>query len=298
MELGNFGKHTILTGAGWSHNWGARLAADVWQLLMDNPAIAQRERLRALLLEEDSFETALAKAQNPPFVADERESFERALIDAFVSRDRAMTPAYDPSTWINYYKVQELLFRFAGRRDQGVDTGYFFTLNQDLFFERYLFNGHVSSAAAPSLPGIRLTPGLPIFSSLTGPYSEQFIMRPLTDTAAQPNLRGQSNVIKLHGSFNWRTPDARSVMVVGTEKTRQIASLPLLAWYFDVLKAVLFSGNVRLMRRSSGWHQSRSAGSWGMGASHSCAGYEPALKSQQVLISSCLHGTSRSSCSR
>jgi hypothetical protein len=88
MELGNFGKHTILTGAGWSHNWGARLAADVWQLLMDNPAIAKRERLRALLLEEGLFEVALAKAQTPPFTADERESFERALIDAFVSMDR------------------------------------------------------------------------------------------------------------------------------------------------------------------------------------------------------------------
>ena len=36
-------------------------------------------------------------------------------------------------------------------------------------------------------------------------------------------------------------------MVVGTEKARQIANLPLLAWYFNVLKAVLFSGDVRLM---------------------------------------------------
>jgi hypothetical protein len=97
------------------------------------------------------------------------------------------------------------------------------------------------------LPGIRVTPGASIFNSLTGAYSEQFIMRPFTDIAAQPSLRGQTNVIKLHGSFNWRTPDARSLMVVGTEKTRQIANLPLLAWYSDVLKAVLFSGNVRLM---------------------------------------------------
>ena len=239
MELGNFGKHTILTGAGWSHNWGARLAADIWQLLMDNPAIAQGERLRALLLEEGSFEVALAKAQNPPFTAGERESFERALIDAFVSMDRAMTPAYDPSTWINHYKVQEFLFRFAGRRDQSVDTGYLFTLNQDLFFERYLYNQHTSSAPAPSLPGIQVTPGLSIFSSLPSPYSEQFIMRPFADPAAEVKVRGQTNVIKRHGSFNWRSPDARNLMVVGTEKTRQIGSLPLLAWYFDILKAVL-----------------------------------------------------------
>ena len=160
--------------------------------------------------------------------------------------DRAMTP--DDFLSIPFTnRVQELLFRFAGRRDQGVDTGYLFTLNQDLFFERYLFNDHVYNAPAPSLPGIRITPGVSIFNSLTGPYSEQFIMCPITDTAVQSNLRGQTNVIKLHGSFNWRTPDARSLMVVGTEKTRQIAGVPLLAWYSDVLKAVLFSGDVRLM---------------------------------------------------
>jgi hypothetical protein len=74
MELGNFGKHTILTGAGWSHNWGARLAADVWQLLMDSPAIAASQSLRALLLEEDSFEVALAKTQGASFAASERAS--------------------------------------------------------------------------------------------------------------------------------------------------------------------------------------------------------------------------------
>ena len=61
MEVGNFSKRTLLTGAGWSHNWGARLAADVWQLVMDHSEVAGNERLRALLLEEGSFEGALAK---------------------------------------------------------------------------------------------------------------------------------------------------------------------------------------------------------------------------------------------
>jgi hypothetical protein len=60
-------------------------------------------------------------------------------------------------------------------------------------------------------------------------------------------LRGNLNVIKLHGSFNWRTAGAQSTMVVGTGKTSQISASPLLAWYFDIFGKVLSAGGVRLM---------------------------------------------------
>jgi hypothetical protein len=113
--------------------------------------------------------------------------------------------------------------------------------------ERYLYNHHVSGAPAPLLPAIQPTPGLPIFTTNVGQYSNQFIMRPAADPAGEGRLQGQFNIIKLHGSFSWRTPDARNLMVVGNEKTTQIASLPLLSWYFEIFKAVLFSGGVRLM---------------------------------------------------
>jgi hypothetical protein len=61
MDIGNFSKHVLLTGAGWSRNWGARLADGVWQLLMDDPDVAANDRLRTMLLAESSFELALAK---------------------------------------------------------------------------------------------------------------------------------------------------------------------------------------------------------------------------------------------
>ena len=51
----------------------------------------------------------------------------------------------------------------------------------------------------------------------------------------------------LHGSFNWRSADGRNVLVVGTDKTAQIASLPLLSWYTDVFRDVVSAGDVRLM---------------------------------------------------
>jgi phage-related protein len=72
-------------------------------------------------------------------------------------------------------------------------------------------------------------------------------MQPVADPPTQGQLQNQMNVIKLHGSFNWRSPDGHNVMVVGTEKTAAIAGTPLLSWYIDIFKQVLSAGDVLLM---------------------------------------------------
>src|SRR5215469_14809722 len=105
MDVGNFSKHILLTGAGWSRNWGARLAPDVWQLVMDDADVVANDRLRTLLLEEPSFEVALAKTNVAPFTSGDREQFTRALVNGFISMDRAMMRPFDGSPGsINIYK--------------------------------------------------------------------------------------------------------------------------------------------------------------------------------------------------
>ena len=81
-------------------------------------------------------------------------------------------PDHDP--WINIYKVQELLFRFFGQRNRGNDSGYLFTLNQDLFFERHLYNEHVAGAPGGVLPGLVPSPGQRWFGTNIGPYDQTF----------------------------------------------------------------------------------------------------------------------------
>jgi hypothetical protein len=244
-DIGNFSKRTILTGAGWTRNWGGRLAAELWQDLIGHKAIQDNSRLRDLLLDETSFETALGLVQTEPFTTADRQTFEGALLDAFIAMDREVA-RHDRDPWINIYKVQELPFRFCGRRGPGITAGYFFTLNQDLWPERYLFNGDVSGALPPSLPALRSRPNQRLFTTGIGLYSGEFNMEPVAEPAAQ-GLHGQFNVVKLHGSFNWRTADVRNGLVLGTEKSGQIAASPLLSWYFDIFRKVLSAGDVRLM---------------------------------------------------
>jgi hypothetical protein len=237
MNTENSIKRTLLTGAGWSQNWGAKVASDLWQLIMDDQAIRNNERLRNLCLEEPSFEVALAKTQTPLFTATDRQDFQNAVMEAFVSTDNAMLHTYNPATWININYIKEMIAKFSD---------YIFTLNQDLFFERYLWSEPKYFSQGITLPGIRQNPGVAFFRPNMERFSNQFLVQPSGDVG-QTQLHGQFNVIKLHGSFNWRMPDGSNVMVVGSEKSRQIADLPLLAWYFDIFRGMLFAGHARLM---------------------------------------------------
>jgi hypothetical protein len=246
LDLGLFSKRTILTGAGWTRNWGGQLASEVWQSLMSHPAVQARTPLRHLLLDELSFEVALGRLGDTQFDEADRTAFERALLGVFVKMDAEIARP-DHYLSINIYKVQEMLFQFCKRRRDQVDTGYFFTLNQDLWPERYLYDNHTAGAVAPALPGLQGRPNQRTFTSDLGPYSSEFEMEPIQNASSPLQLRRAYNVIKLHGSFNWRTPDGKASLVVGTQKTDQIRASPLLRSYWQVFEEVLRAGDVRLM---------------------------------------------------
>jgi hypothetical protein len=223
--IGKFSKRVLLTGAGWSRNWGGQLANEVWQSLIGHPRIRANTGLHSLLLDEPAFEVALGKTSGAPFTAADRADIEQAVVETFIAMDGEIARS-DQDPWINIYKVQELLFRFFGERSAGNSAGYLFTLNQDIFFERHLYNEHVAGAPGAVLPGLVPTPGQRWFNTNIGAYDQTFTMQPVADPRTQGRLANQMNVIKLHGSFNWRSPAGGDVMVVGTAKTSRIASMP------------------------------------------------------------------------
>ena len=219
------------------------LATEVWQALIGRRSVQSNHRLSELLREELSFEVALARAQADPFTQADYRALEDALFQVFVSMDREIARLHQD---VNRYLVNELLWQFWGSLGN-FDAAYMFTLNQDLWPERYFDALNPFGAAGPTLPGLQPRPGHQSFMGDAGPYNDSFVMQPATDPAATSQLRRSFNIIKLHGAFNWRTADGRNAMVVGAGKYGQIAESPLLSWYFDIFKRVLCSGSVRLM---------------------------------------------------
>lgn len=58
---------------------------------------------------------------------------------------------------------------------------------------------------------------------------------------------GNFFLIKLHGSYNWKSSDDSDAMVIGSGKTEQMKKEPLLCYYFELFKAVLTQNKRRLL---------------------------------------------------
>lgn len=100
-------------------------------------------------------------------------------------------------------------------------------LDPDLFFERHLYNEHVTGAPPGARPVRVPRPARRRwFGTNLGVYDATFTLEPVANPTVEGRLQNQMNVIKLHGFFNWRSADGAHVMIVGTDKTKTIASMP------------------------------------------------------------------------
>ena len=51
----------LLTGAGFTHNFGGFLGREMWAKIFNNPLIQTRTRIRELLLEDFDFESVYSR---------------------------------------------------------------------------------------------------------------------------------------------------------------------------------------------------------------------------------------------
>jgi hypothetical protein len=84
FDLRQFNQRVLLTGAGFSRNWGGRLAREMWEEIFSHPAIQKRVLLQTLLLRMPLFEDVLAEATDPKVYDDEdRAAINLATEEAF-----------------------------------------------------------------------------------------------------------------------------------------------------------------------------------------------------------------------
>jgi hypothetical protein len=136
----------LLTGAGFSHNWGGRLAREI------NTAVAMRvehdNHLADLLHRNPNFEEALTELQNEvatsarPGIAERLQRLETAIVDAFAVMNRNLGAATFNFCAKLEYTLPEFLVLFDA----------IFTLNQDLLLEKhYLYPPEIISRRYPEM---------------------------------------------------------------------------------------------------------------------------------------------------
>jgi hypothetical protein len=240
--MAKYNDHILLTGAGFTHNFGGFLGKEMWVRIFNNPLIQKEEAVKQLLLKDFDFESAYAKVMSSDQYAggEERPTLAKVIEETYKSLDDVITAwefnQLNP-TALNTYGVGTFIGQFAGDAKQ---KGLFFTLNQDLFIEKNW--GHMS-------PGAHFKTQLNV--SKRAMSGDQFITLP--DEAGMEKVKADwANAngvvyIKLHGSYGWLSAGQRNSMVIGKNKTEVIDREPLLKWYFEIFREAIAEGNKKIL---------------------------------------------------
>lgn len=248
-----FSKNVLLTGAGFTKNFGCLLGTEVWDRIFNNPLVREHLQLVDILKRHNpDFETAYQVALAGDYPDEMKTTIKRAVEQVFSRMDDGFLGF---RRWEDVPSLQgtvDFICEFAGLDNE---QGYFFTLNQDLFIERFVVDKTVSRTRGHR----QLLPlGIPGRRGFSGPYldlrplaGEELKVLPSEDDlpSIQENARRYSrfSYVKLHGSMGWYSSDGRGVMVIGGGKEDRISQEPLLQWYLDLFGEVLCEGKRRLV---------------------------------------------------
>jgi SIR2-like domain len=227
--------HILLTGAGFTRNWGGWLAKELEGDLLAR--LANDPELRKLVQSSINYEQALEIARHVGFGRaglgpEAVKRLEEAIKESFW----AMNTALAQKEFIDLSEegtpaIQEFLARFDA----------IFTLNQDLLLElhydpkRYR-KGRWEGTYYPGLQP-QILPKLDAGEVIQ-------LRRQVGEIG--PQIPDFQPIYKLHGSIEW-LDGTGSLFVVGGGKDSYIRSKPLLRAYSDELQTRLLTPDARLM---------------------------------------------------
>lgn len=203
--------------------------------------------LKNILLNDFDYESIYHKVFDGDYSPGEKEAINTAIFEAYRKLDNIgqnYIPATDKSKSNILSGTNQIIKRLASNKE----INFFFTLNQDLFVERLISDTNIP-ITTPYMPRFfipnSINSRLPINDAdfKTVPAQDKLDTTKHATTLS-PN---EFHYIKLHGSFGWKASDGSNKLVIGRNKENQISNEPLLSWYFDLFKQVLFQREMELL---------------------------------------------------
>jgi hypothetical protein len=235
----------LLTGAGFSRNWGGWLANEEFEYVLGRPEIGNglRARLWADKLNGRGFENTLGELQHQKQKGDQSAAeMVRELMGGLVAMFDAMNQGlkatkfeWGPAGPTQADRLPMLVGQFLMLFD------YIFTLNQDMLLESYYSMIYLSPRSVQR-PGLKYAPRHQ--QKMLGPGS--VVMYTPDHTNLKIDLRKQP-YIKLHGSSDWVRDSGEPLLVLGGGKEVEIAQDPLLTWYQKEFSDALHRPGAKLM---------------------------------------------------
>jgi hypothetical protein len=240
----NFAKKILLTGAGFTKNFGGPLASAVQNDICNHSAIKADPILRKLAEDNDDFEFVYNQVLTGNYTSAQQVAMRKVMSDVYEQIDNRLRSIRGARfDGINLLKVSDFLKCFEGQT--GMTVGGFFTLNQDLFIERHHYNSPYLSM--PSIGNTQYC-----FQPYNANGERSGFNCSLPDAQTVAALKQKQQIcslayIKLHGSCSWSSAISPQQMVIGANKINQIIQEPLLNWYFDLFKESLNKGGQQLL---------------------------------------------------
>ena len=231
--------HILLTGAGFSRNWGGWLANEAFEHLLGSIYVDDllRERLWAAQSIGRGFEDVLADLHTAletdwsAQIEQDLRNLETAVQGMFAEMAFGYQNVVFEAAQDTPLKIRTFLQRFDA----------IYTLNQDsLIEEKYAGQQLYERFAACTCPGIKNF-GADI--QINGVYFKTY-----TPDPKEFRLYPQHQpYIKLHGSFNWIHEQNERLLIIGGHKAENIKKIPLLSWYHELFRADLKKPCTKLM---------------------------------------------------
>lgn len=238
----------LLTGAGFTQTFGGYLGSQMWAAILNQPEVQDDPKLRECLLQEEtlSYEAVYEQVMDSPeYSPNQKRALSNAMRRAYQEMDEIVCSQ-------NRNELAACRF-FTGRfadTEQPQTRGFVFTLNQDLFNERF-YSEIGDSRSVMRLPGIQQNPHW--FKSDVRSAEKFQTHVPTTETLSKYQQRfwdkgtGKLMYVKLHGSYGWQAQDGTEAMVIGHGKKGRIEKEPILSWYLSLFKEVLYAGDRKLV---------------------------------------------------
>lgn len=239
-------KFVLLTGAGFTHDFGGFLANEMWAVIFNNPEVGKYPRLKELLQSDFDYESIYYKVVDGHDFDDEaKNALTDVIFSAYKKMDDKIRSYYSlgNSQPVNIPGVVKFIDRFSGlAQNTGKNNtkGFFFTLNQDLLVERYFRDSGLTTLYV-NQPTVAIHQDK-VFDEKTC----SVVLSPSELDKTNPLSSSKFFYVKLHGSMNWYSSNGKRRLVIGRNKSQQISDEPVLKRYFELFERALSTQNLRL----------------------------------------------------
>ncbi len=242
--------YILLTGAGFTKNFGGFLGSEMWSQILHQKEIHENKNLRKKLLTNTDFESVYSSILNSKDFSEKDKSTMKEVIEKIYNDlDNTIVRNFNSEKNLKWEKWGDIATMFLGKG--GKEKGLFFTLNQDTLIERKsgFYSPGISLTFSENLSSNPATSSHDYFDTL--PKDKKGIETRIEQ--AEENLKnekkGRKNIayIKLHGSYGWKSSNGSNLMVVGVNKLELIEKEPLLKWYLELFKKVIAEGNKKIL---------------------------------------------------